>query len=105
MSAAWGSAMCPADEWNDPELREEMTWHALEQALIGRYGRDLLPMLTTVLDLVRPLNPAEVPDAGREATWDLGAHGAVHIAAGDDTDLIEAGFPGTLDLVVTLVPA
>ena len=25
--------MCPADDYDDPAIREEMAWHALEQAL------------------------------------------------------------------------
>lgn len=33
MSDYGGRAMCPADEYGDPGIREEMAWHAIEEAL------------------------------------------------------------------------
>lgn len=74
MSDWGGRAMCPREEYNDPALREEMCWHALEEALTEWADGNprALPSLST-----------QQRDVLRAAPWErLPVGGEVHCAFG-----------------------
>lgn len=96
MTTWGGRAMCPADEWGDLELCEEMFWHALEEALTD----------AGLLQAARrwPLPPVAVPNLGAEITqrlpWGLVAtwRAVTDEHLGEDSS-------GLIDLTCTLTRA
>jgi hypothetical protein len=108
MSEAGGLAMCPADEYDDPALREEMTWHAIEQALADRLGEEHLPHLSGVIGaLLEQDLPQRTPHVGPLCSPQAFSTplGVLLVAATSDEHLAEAGFHPTVTLAATLHPA
>lgn len=99
----WGGrAMCPVDDYADPALREEMAWHALEQALedAGRMDDARAMPLPEPVERLMP----HVPPGGESGVifFDLGLL-AIWRATTDDH--LGEDSSGLVDLTCTLTPA
>lgn len=103
--AEWGGrAMCPADEYADPALREEMAWHALEQALIDRWGRlDRVPDGRSITWTVWGAAPWLANAVPMEHSARVGDCWATWRASTDDH--LGEDSSGLVDLTCTLTPA
>lgn len=103
MSEWGGRAMCPVEEYNDPAIREEMTWHAIEQALADRWGEPYLRRLCSTAATLRVRMTELMPPLGQ--TRMLQTHsGTLTIRASTDEHLGEDS-SGLVDLTCTLTPA
>lgn len=100
----WGGrALCPADEYDDPAIREEMAWHAIEEALTDRYGPGHLPRLVATYRLLRDCMPDLLPPLGScrmLQTWS----GTLTLRATTDEHL-GPDASGLVDVTCTLTPA
>lgn len=99
----WGGrAMCPADEYDDPAIREEMLWHAVEEAFADA-GRD--PRTEAVLGLRLRLELLAYGGVrvGREAYFTEDGYMLI-VRASTDSHLGEDA-SGLVDVTCTLTPA
>ena len=102
----WGGrALCPADEYDDPAIREEMVWHALEEALIewADHNPRALPSLGSEQRDVLHLAPWEHLPLGAEVRASLGFIAATWRATIDSHLGPDAS--GLVDLTCTLTEA
>lgn len=101
MSEWGGRAMCPLEEYDNPAIREEMLWHAVEEAFADA-GRDPRPEHRLGLRLRLEVAYGGVP-IGREA-WFTEDDYRVVVRATSDEHLGEDS-SGLVDLTCTLTLA
>lgn len=98
-----GRAMCPADEYDDPAIREEMAWHAFEEALADagwlEWARSWPAPHARLAPLFR-----NVPIGGDPVIPPISVVGhRLELRATTDSHLGEDA-SGLVDLTATLVP-
>lgn len=96
-----GRAMCPADEYGDLELREEMIWHAIEEALADagwlEWSRDWYVPWQAVVEVVPSLT------VGRQVTPGITVFGHRLTLHATTDDHLGNDASGLVDLTATLV--
>lgn len=97
-----GRAMCPRDEYRDRMIREEMVWHALEEALLDAGLR--LPSEGQTFCRVYEAKPWDVLGLGCELAV-LVPRGAVVTFRATTDDHLGEDASGLVDLTATLVTA
>jgi hypothetical protein len=95
-----GRALCPIDDYNDPDIREEMIWHAFEEAL---RDADLLEASRTVdLNTLAVSVHRLIPRIGETKTVTFLGYPVMFRAT---TDQHLGPDDGTVDLTATLTIA